>query len=85
MVIKKATTLKKHSKLDLIYDSKHNFHKYHDIKKFDNFSLNSEYYFLADIFNDLDKFSKLKTEKEEKKRKKKQMCMIQLQHCIATC
>ena len=37
----KKLTVKKYKKLDLIYDSKQNFYKYHDIKKSDNFSLKS--------------------------------------------
>lgn len=34
----KKLTVKKYKKLDLIYDSKQNFYKYHDIKKFNSLS-----------------------------------------------
>ena len=39
-------------------------------KKIDNLSLNSKYSFLADFLNDLDKFIRLKTQKEKNKGKK---------------
>ena len=61
----KEPTLKKCNKSDLIYDSKHSFCKYHTIKKFYNLSLQPKYSFLVDFFNDLDKFSNLKTLKEK--------------------
>ena len=35
-------------------------------KKFDRFSLKSKYSFLANIFNDLDKFTRVKTQKEKR-------------------
>ena len=42
------------------------FHRKNDINNFENFSFTSKYWFLADFFNDLDKFSELKTQKEKK-------------------
>ena len=47
----------------------YSFHKYHDIKEFDNRSLESKY-FLASFSNDLDKFSSLLSKKKIQKRKK---------------
>ena len=35
-------------------------------KKFDRFSLKPKYSFLANIFNDLDKFMRVKTQKEKR-------------------
>ena len=35
-------------------------------KKFDRFSLKPKYSFLANIFNDLDKFTRVKTQKEKR-------------------
>ena len=64
-------TLKKYNKSDLIYDSNYSFYKYyHDLKKFDSLSLESKYSFLVNLFSDLDKFNKLKPQKEETKEKK---------------
>ena len=45
--------------------------------------LKSKYFFLASFSNNLDKFSRLKPQKENAKKKKK--CTIQLQSCIMTC
>ena len=56
-------------KSNLIYDVNHNIYKYRGIKKIDNLPLESKY-FLANLFNDLDKVSKLKPQKEEVKEKK---------------
>ena len=36
-------TLKKYKKSDLIYDSKHSFHKYNNIKEFNILSFESKY------------------------------------------
>ena len=47
----------------------YSFHKYHDIKEFDNRSLESKY-FLASFSNDLDKFSSLLSKKKNTKEKK---------------
>ena len=58
-------TLKKYNKSDLIYDSNPIFYKYRDIEQIDNISLKSKYSFLANFFNDLDKFSKLKPQREK--------------------
>ena len=49
------------------------------VKKIDNLSLETKYSFLAEFFNDLDKFNKLRTQKEKK------MCMIHFQNYITTC
>ena len=46
-------------KSNLIYDVNHSIYKYRGIKKTDNLPLESKY-FLANLFNDLDKVSKLK-------------------------
>ena len=74
-----------YNKSGLINNSKSSYYKdYRDIKKFDNLSLNSKYFFLAESFNDLNQFNKLKTQKEKTK-KKKQMCMIQLRNYTLTC
>ena len=54
---------------NLIYDVNHSIYKYRDIKKINNLPLESKY-FLANLFNDLDKVSKLKPQKEEVKEKK---------------
>ena len=62
-------------KSNLIYDVNHSIYKYRGIKKIDNLPLESKY-FLANLFNDLDKVSKLKPQNEEVK-EKKQMCTIQ--------
>ena len=48
----------------------YSFYKYHDIKEFDNCSLESKY-FLASSSNDLDKFSSLPSKKYKKIRKRK--------------
>ena len=62
----KKPILKKYSKSDLIYDANHSFYKYFgDNKKFDSLSFKSEYSFLVDFFNDLDKLNELKTQKEK--------------------
>ena len=45
--------------------------------------LKSKYFFLASFSNNLDKFSRLKPQKENAKKKKK--CTIRLQSCIMTC
>ena len=75
-------TLKKYNISDLIYNANHSFYKYRDIKEFDNLSLESKYSsFLANLFNDLDKFNKLKLQKK----KKRQICIMQLQNYIMTC
>lgn len=47
----------------------YSFYKYHDIKEFDNRSLESKY-FLASFSNDLDKFSSLLSKKKNTKEKK---------------
>ena len=64
--------LKKYNKSDLKYNANHSFYKNHDIRKFDNLSLESKYSFLVNFFIDLDKFNNLKT----LKKRKRQMCII---------
>ena len=67
------------SKLDDTYNSDYSFNKYVcNIKKFENLSLKSKYLFLAKFWNDLNKFNKLKPQKEETQRQE-QMSMIKLQ------
>ena len=57
-----------------MYDSNHSFYKYyHDLKQFDNLSFKSKASFLANIFDDLDKFDNLKPQKEKTKEKKTNM------------
>ena len=56
-------------KSNLIYDVNHSIYKYRGIKKIDNLPLESKY-FLANLFNDLDKVSKSKPQKKEVKEKK---------------
>ena len=53
----KNPIVKKYNKLDLIYDSIHDFYEYNNIKKFKNLSCKSKYSFLDGFFNDLNKFS----------------------------
>ena len=65
--------LKNYSKSDVIlqfFIVNYSFYKYHgDIEKFDDHSLEWKYSFVAKFFNDLDKFNKLKTQKEKTKEK----------------
>ena len=85
VIEKEKLTLKMYNKLYVIYDSNFSFFKYYcDIKKFDNLSSKSMYSFLIRFFNDLDKFNKLKPQKEETKRKKR-TSLMQLQNYIMTC
>ena len=70
VIEKEKLTLKMYNKLNVIYDNNFSFFKYYcDIKKFDNLSSKSMYSFLIRFFNDLDKFNKLKPQKEETKKK----------------
>ena len=58
------TKFKNYIKSNLIYDSNYSFYKYyHDI-----LSLKSNHLFLANIFDDLDKFIKLKQRKEKNRK-----------------
>ena len=69
--LKKKPTLKKRNKSALIYNNKYSFYKYYrDSKKIENLSLESKYSFLAKHYNDLDKFSKLKLQKQKTRKKK---------------
>ena len=71
---KEELTFKTYNKSDPICNSKYSFHKYyHDSKKFNNFSFKSKYSSLFNFFRDLNKFNKLKTQKE-KNRKEKKKC-----------
>ena len=50
--------------------NKYSFYKYYQAsKKFDNLSFKSKYSFLAEFFNDLNKFNKLKTKRKNTKEK----------------
>ena len=67
MIRKKKPTLETYSKPSLIYDANHSFYKYYcDSQKFNNLSFKSKYSFVAEFFIDLNKFNKLKTQKEKK-------------------
>ena len=66
IIKKEKQALKKYSKSDLIYNSNYSFYKYFcDVKKFDSLFPESKYSFLTKFFNDLNKFNKLKTQKEK--------------------
>ena len=69
--INKKPTLKNDSKSYLIYMVIIVFTNYRDNKQFDKFSLKSKHSFLANFFDNLDKFTKLKTQKEESEKKKR--------------
>ena len=65
-IINKKPRLKNYRKSDLTCDGNYSFYKYcRDIKKFYNLSLKSKHSFLAKFFDDLDGFTKLKTQKEK--------------------
>ena len=51
------------------------FYIYHDLKKFLKISFKTKYSFLVDFFNDLDKFTRIQTQKE-KANKKTNVCNI---------
>ena len=61
---------KKHNKSDLIYDANHSLQKYHSTKKSGRLALKSKCLFLANFCDDLDKFSRLKPQKEKHTHKK---------------
>ena len=67
----KKLTLGKYNKSNLIHNPNHGFYKYRVIKKFGNLFLEPNYSFLVNLFNDLDKFSQLKTQKRGNKKEKK--------------
>ena len=71
---------KKYNKSDLIHDSEHGFYKYREIKKFGGHSFEVKYSFLANFVIYLDKFSRVKAQKE--KTKTKTICLIELQNYI---
>ena len=62
-------TLKKYNKKNKLYEVNYSFSKHCVINNFDNKilkDLESKYSFLASVFDDLDKFSRLKSQKEKK-------------------
>ena len=68
---KKKKTLENYSKSNLIYGTNQNFYKYYrNSKKIGNLYFKSKYFFLDKFLKDLNKFTKLKTQKEKEKRKK---------------
>ena len=85
MIKKEEPTFKYYNKSNSIFTSKYSFYKYyHDSKKFDNLYFKSKYLFLHNFFNDLNKFKKLKTTKQEIE-KEKHIRMIELQNYIINC
>ena len=54
----------------LIHGSFHNFYKNHDIKKNDKLSFKLKYFLLVDFLNDLDHFSRLKTQRKNTEKSK---------------
>ena len=69
--INKKVTLKNYSTSDLVYEGNYSFYKnYRDTKKLDKLSLKSKHLFLVTFIYDLDKFTKLKTQKERTQKKK---------------
>ena len=67
----KKAILKNNSKSNLITHANHSYFKYYrGNKKIDILSFKSKYSFLISFFNDLDKFHKLKHQKEETEEKK---------------
>ena len=58
----------------MLYDSKYYLQILRNIKKFNNLSFKSKFYFRADVLGDLNKFSRVKAQKtkhQENKREKK--------------
>ena len=55
---------RKYNKSDLTYNGKHSFYKYYDVKKIGKLFFKSKYSFLVDLFNHLDKFSRLRTKEK---------------------
>ena len=69
--INKKVTLKNYSTSDLVYEGNYSLYKnYRDTKKLDKLSLKSKHLFLVTFIYDLDKFTKLKTQKERTQKKK---------------
>ena len=80
IIKKERPAFKNYNNSNLIYNTDHSFYKYYcDSKKINNLSFKSKYSFLAKFFKDLNKFNKLKTQKEKK------MCMIQPQNYLMNC
>ena len=64
---KERPAFKNYNNSNLIYNADHSFDKYYcDSKKINNLSFKSKYSFLAKFFKDLNKFNKLKIQKEKK-------------------
>ena len=61
---KEKTTLKKYNRLNLIYNSKHSFYEYYNIKNFNSLSLTSKYPFLLSFYNYLNKLNNANLHKE---------------------
>ena len=55
---------RKYNKSDLTYNGKHSFYKYYDVKRIGKLFFKSKYSFLVDLFNHLDKFSRLRTKEK---------------------
>ena len=66
----KNLTVKKHNKSDLIYNNELIFNKYYNIKEFETLSFKSKCLFLVGFFNEFNKFSKLKTQKDKTEKEK---------------
>ena len=66
----KKQTFKKHNKSDLIKNSKFNFYKYANIKRFNILSFEAKYPHLFDFKYGLYHFNKLQCQKESTKIKK---------------
>ena len=80
IIKKERPAFKNYNNSNLIYNADHSFYKYYcDSKKINNFSFKSKYSFLDKFCKDLNKFNKLKTQKEKK------MCMIQPQNYLMNC
>ena len=71
IIKKEKPTVKKYNRSNLIYDNKHSFYEYYDIKKFNSHSLESNLPILASFDNDLNKYNTLKPQKGCTKEKKK--------------
>ena len=64
IIKKEKLTLENYSKLNIINNSKYSFYKYyHDSKIVDRISIKSKYLFLLEFSKDLNKFKKVKTNK----------------------
>ena len=74
IIIKEKATLESYSKSDLIYNSNCSFYKYYrDSEKIGNLPSTSKHSILAKFFDKLDKFNKLKAQKEKTEKRKTNM------------